>query len=144
MPSYSLLPDAFPGEGPLAGVLAGLEYARMEGFHVLATFACDTPFFPRDIVAQLYAGLAATDANVCVAKCDEQEDHTFALWRVSSTPLLVKAFADGQRSLGGMASLVSKVAFDFIAAGEGPDGNSFFNINSADDWRCAEEWMGSF
>lgn len=139
---YLLLPDAFPGEGPLAGVLAGLEYARIEEFPVVMTFACDTPFFPGDMVTRLHAGLAASEANVCVAKCGDEEHYTFGLWRTSCAPLLSKAFADGQRSLHGAASIVGKVAVNFPLVGDGPDGNVFFNINTACDRGCAEKWMG--
>ena len=139
---YSPLPDAFPGEGPLAGVLAGLEYANMEGFPLVATFACDTPFFPHEMVTPLRAGLVESDANVCVAKCGQDEHYTFALWKTSCVPVLLNAFTDGPRSLRGAADLVGRVTSEFPSAGEGPDGNVFFNINTLSDLASAEEWMG--
>ena len=45
--SYTLpcVPDSMSGHlGPLAGVLAGLEYARENGFGWIASVAADTPF----------------------------------------------------------------------------------------------------
>lgn len=137
----SPLPDAFPGEGPLAGVLAGLEYASMEGFPLVATFSCDTPFFPHDMVIQLHAALAASAANVCVAKHGQGEHHTLALWRTNCAASLAKAFADGQRSLHRAANLVGKLTFDFPSAGEGPQGDAFFNINTTSDLVAAKEWI---
>ena len=47
--NYTLpcIPDSISGYlGPLAGVLAGLEYARENGFGWIASVAADTPFFP--------------------------------------------------------------------------------------------------
>ena len=51
----------FPG--PLAGFLVGLE--RCETSH-LVTVPCDSPFFPRDMVARLAQGLAAADAEIAM------------------------------------------------------------------------------
>jgi molybdopterin-guanine dinucleotide biosynthesis protein A len=44
--------------GPLAGVLAGLDWAAEKGAETIVTAAADTPFFPCDLVPHL---LMATD-----------------------------------------------------------------------------------
>lgn len=136
-----VLPDDFPGEGPLAGILAGLAYAHTEGFPHVATFPCDTPFFPRDVVARLRAGLAASDADICVARRGSDEQQAFALWSVGCIPALADAFRGGLRSLHGVANIVTKNAVEFSATGEGPDGNAFFNINTVDDLARAQHWI---
>jgi molybdopterin-guanine dinucleotide biosynthesis protein A len=43
--------------GPLAGVLAGLEWVRdhAPGIERIATVSADAPFLPRDLVARLHA-----------------------------------------------------------------------------------------
>ena len=41
--------------GPLAGVLAGLDWAASLGADAVVTVAADTPFFPADLVARLKA-----------------------------------------------------------------------------------------
>ena len=49
-----VLPDSiadFPG--PLAGVLAGLDWAAAQGAETIVTVAADTPFFPCDLVERL-------------------------------------------------------------------------------------------
>ena len=52
-----VLPDSVPGfPGPLAGVLAGLDWAQALGAAQIVTVAADTPFFPTDLVARLQAG----------------------------------------------------------------------------------------
>ena len=47
-----ILHDTVPGHpGPLAGVLAGLDWAAGQGAQSIVTAAADTPFFPEDLVA---------------------------------------------------------------------------------------------
>ena len=49
----SCIADSLTGYlGPLAGVLAALEYAREHQFHWVASVAADTPFFPTDFVTR--------------------------------------------------------------------------------------------
>ncbi len=56
-----VLPDSIDGfAGPLAGVLAGLDWAAEQGADAIVTVAADTPFFPRDLVARL---MAASDGQ---------------------------------------------------------------------------------
>lgn len=138
---FETLPDAFPGEGPLAGVLAGLARARDEGYAVVATFPCDTPLLPRDTVASLYGGLTASHADICVAKHNAAEQFAVALWRVSCAPVLLNAFSDGLRSIRSAQDVFSTVAVEFPSLGEGPDGNAFFNINTTSDFAHAEQWL---
>ncbi|HJO51583.1 MAG TPA: molybdenum cofactor guanylyltransferase, partial [Sulfitobacter pontiacus] len=49
-----VLPDSIDGfAGPLAGVLAGLDWAAEQGADTIVTAAADTPFFPGDLAPQL-------------------------------------------------------------------------------------------
>ncbi len=49
--SQIVLPDLYDDRlGPLCGIVTGLSWCETEW---LATFPCDTPFLPRDLVAQL-------------------------------------------------------------------------------------------
>ena len=51
--------------GPLAGVLAGLDWAAAEGAEAIVTAAADTPFFPCDLVPKL--SYAAEKSSVSIA-----------------------------------------------------------------------------
>jgi len=49
-----ILADSVPGfVGPLAGILAGMDWAAEQGLTSIASFPCDAPLFPRDLVARL-------------------------------------------------------------------------------------------
>jgi len=141
--SLELLPDEFPGEGPLAGVLAGLARARAGGYAFMATFSCDTPFFPRETVALLHDRLATSGANICVAAHNGIEHRALAVWRTNCELALSSAFANGLRRLRGVGEILLKVTVEFPAVGEGPDGDAFFNINTGEDLARAERWMRS-
>jgi molybdopterin-guanine dinucleotide biosynthesis protein A len=50
-PNPNVVPDLFDDTlGPVCGIVTGLEWLHGD---VLATFPCDTPFLPHDLIAQL-------------------------------------------------------------------------------------------
>ena len=56
-----VLSDSLPDHpGPLAGVLAGLDWAAQMGVPAIVTAAADTPFFPNDLVARLQAAAGSS------------------------------------------------------------------------------------
>lgn len=81
-----VIPDSvadFPG--PLAGILAGLDWAatnRPEVAWVLSA-AADCPFLPRDLVARLHRARAAENAQLAVAASDGQSHPVIGLWSVA-------------------------------------------------------------
>jgi len=127
---YPLLFDTMDDTGPLAGILAGLEWARGTA-KWLTTFPCDTPFLPHDLVAQLMR--EAADAPVAARHADRLHG-VCAVWPVSCLERLRAEVEQGRlRSLHG--------ALDFLGgtvceAAAGPD--AFFNINTPDDLARAE------
>ncbi len=52
IPSMTDMPE-FMGQGPLAGILASLDYARQHKFDAIITLPSDTPFMPIDIAIKL-------------------------------------------------------------------------------------------
>ena len=81
-----VIPDTvenFPG--PLAGILAGLDWAaanRPEVAWVLSA-AADCPFLPRDLVARLHRARAEQNAQLAVAASDGQSHPVIGLWSVA-------------------------------------------------------------
>jgi molybdopterin-guanine dinucleotide biosynthesis protein A len=73
----------FPG--PLAGILAGLDWAasrRPEVSHILSA-AADCPFLPRDLVTRLNQARRAQGAELAVAASDGQTHPVIGLWSVA-------------------------------------------------------------
>lgn len=86
-----VLPDgAFAGQGPLAGVLAGLDWAAAQGAEALLTVPGDTPFIPPDLAAALAPPPAC-------AMSAGQVHHLVALWPVTARATLRRFLAEPGR-----------------------------------------------
>jgi len=72
----------FPG--PLAGILAGLDWAAANRPAVkwMLSAAADCPFLPRDLVLRLHQSLVEQDAELAVAASDGQSHPVIGLWSV--------------------------------------------------------------
>lgn len=133
-----LVRDAEPEQGPLAGILSALRWAKYSSLDVVATFACDTPFFPDDTVDRLVRHLTP-DAGVAVARSGGAAHHAFAVWRTASLALLETSYALDMRSLRQAQIAVRSVDVEFSPTG--PEGRAFFNINTPADLAAAENWL---
>lgn len=132
-----VVPDSLSGfAGPLAGVLAGMDWAADQGFDHIISVAADTPFFPRDLVARLTAqaplALAATREGDKIYR-----QPTFGLWPVALRDDLRAALKDGLRKV--------VIWTDHHNAGQAVwdvDGfDPFFNINTPEDIAMAEDQL---
>lgn len=133
-----VIPDTVPGHaGPLAGVLAGLDWAADQGADRIVTAAADTPFFPADLVARLQEeGEGMAHPLVLAATPDAERGRarhpTFGLWPVALREDLRAALNDGLRKVvlwtethGGREAV-----FD--------DADAFFNVNTPEDLTLAK------
>lgn len=133
-----IIPDERPDAGPLAALCSILDWAGREGFPLVMTASCDTPFVPRDIGRVLHASLV--DHDCAVASRGGTMHPTCALWRTARRAGVRTAFEAGVRSLHGAISRVSAIAVD-ISTANGPGGDPFFNINSQADMAVAQAWL---
>jgi molybdopterin-guanine dinucleotide biosynthesis protein A len=127
--------------GPLAGILAGLEWAAANATaHRLVTVAGDTPFFPGDLVTRLAEASEERPDTIAVASSNGRWHPTFALWPVELATTLRTALVDrDQRRVQAFIERCDHVAVDFAfprVAGMAYD--PFFNVNTPDDLAEAE------
>ncbi|MFN3261351.1 MAG: molybdenum cofactor guanylyltransferase MobA [Pikeienuella sp.] len=130
-----VIPDGaadFPG--PLAGVLAGMDWAALHGQTHILTAAGDTPFFPEDLGPRLAAALSEGIPAAFAAGADGRAHPTFGLWPVARREDLRAALAAGIRKVTLWAERCGAVAVPFPAARYDP----FFNVNAPDDIAAAE------
>ena len=113
--------------GPLAGVLAGLDWAADKGATHIVTAAADTPFFPCDLVPQLMWAAESSPAGMAMAHGPSGRHPTFALWPVSLSEDLRNALNNGLRKVVLWTDTHSCAAAHF------PDDAAFFNVNTPDD-----------
>lgn len=78
---HPILADTVAGfPGPLAGILAGMDWATETGARTVVTIAADTPFFPENLVARLAETIQDGDETIAVARSCGRPHPTFALW----------------------------------------------------------------
>ena len=124
--------DQVADAGPLAGVLAGMGWARAQGCDRLVTVAGDTPFLPADLVARLAAGGGGVPVSVAAT---DRVHPVFALWDVARADDLRAALAAGTRRVMDFAAAQGAVEVRFAVAG---GGDPFFNINTPEDLAQAQ------
>ncbi|WP_306133294.1 molybdenum cofactor guanylyltransferase MobA [Roseivivax marinus] len=139
-----VLPDSVADyPGPLAGVLAGLDWAAGQGAETIVTVAADTPFFPRDLVARLQAEAGGMDAPLALAATPDlrrgtARHPTFGLWPVALRDDLRAALGDGVRKV----VLWTDRHDGREALFDGP-GEPFFNVNTPEDLEAAQEMIAA-
>lgn len=148
----TVVADSIEGfAGPLAGVLAGLDWAAAQGADSIVTAAADTPFFPQDLVGRLVAASEGQAHPLVLATTPRSSDEvlksgggkrinrhpTFGLWPVALRDDLRAALNGGLRKVvlwtdqhGGREALFEAQPFD-----------PFFNVNTPEDLKRAEELL---
>ncbi|WP_299969855.1 molybdenum cofactor guanylyltransferase MobA [uncultured Roseobacter sp.] len=127
----------FPG--PLAGVLAGLDWAAEQGADTIVTAAADTPFFPQDLVPQLLLASEGMAAPLALAATPDPargtaRHPTFGLWPVALREDLRTALAGGLRKVVLWTDAHNARTATFPVVGFDP----FFNVNTPGDLTRAE------
>ena len=135
--------DGVPGRaGPLAGVLAGMEWAAAHApdISLVATFAADSPFFPLDLVKRLERALGP-DRPLARAASGGRAHPVFGLWPVALRRDLRRALErDGVRKVDAWTARHGVAEVDFPFAGPV---DPFFNVNAPDDLARAEEFFAA-
>lgn len=108
-----VVPDRFPGDGPLGGIITALtalltrsdsrsassDTSSPSEIDAVLVTACDLPWLTPATVAAVRRGLQGhADAGVAVAVGNRVEP-LCALWRASTLPILADAFDEGERAV---------------------------------------------
>lgn len=124
-----VLADSIDGfAGPLAGVLAGLDWAAAEGAEAIVTVAADTPFFPTDLVDRLVEVADGQTHPLVLAATPDGRQPTFGLWPAALRDDLRTALQDGLRKVVMWTDAHGGREAMFDAAGD-----PFFNVNTPED-----------
>jgi molybdopterin-guanine dinucleotide biosynthesis protein A len=137
-----LVPDTVEGfAGPLAGVLAGIEWAaRNTGADRLLTVAGDTPFFPTDLAVRLAQAVSRRPQSIALASSGGRNHPTFALWPIGlADDLRSRLVYHDERRVTAFIERHEHVAVDFpLPRTADMNYDPFFNINTPQDLAEAE------
>lgn len=128
--------------GPLAGVLAGMDWAREHapGARWIVTAATDTPFFPRDLVARFVAAAGHGEETIALARSGGHMHPVFGLWPLALAQDLRGWLTRGENSKvlawTDRHDMVAVTFPGFVAGGEMLD--PFFNANTPEDMAVAQ------
>ncbi|WP_378950601.1 molybdenum cofactor guanylyltransferase MobA [Mesorhizobium sp. ANAO-SY3R2] len=138
-----IIADTLAGyQGPLAGILAGFEWATVKPkiTHLLSV-AGDTPFFPPDLAARL--ATAGDPARIRVAASAGRLHPTFALWPVQLRDKLAAFLESGD--IRRVITFLEQTGMDAVDFPNEQLGRAtvdpFFNINTPEDLAQAERLL---
>ncbi|MGR3572043.1 molybdenum cofactor guanylyltransferase MobA [Brevirhabdus sp.] len=140
-----VLADSIEGyAGPLAGVLAGLDWAAGNGASHIVTAAADTPFFPCDLTPRLQLASELENRPIALAATPDPDrgmvrHPTFGLWPVALREDLRQALGQGTRKVVAWTDRHGTALARFDAEPFDP----FFNVNTPQDMDRARALSGS-
>lgn len=138
--SYRLpvVADDVPGfAGPLAGVLAGLDWAadNRPDLAFLASAPADCPFLPRDLVPRLHAARIAQGTELACAQSGGRRHPVVGVWPVALRDDLRHALVhDGLRKIEAWTARHGVALAEWRVEPIDP----FFNVNTPEDVAEAE------
>lgn len=114
--------------GPLAGILAGMEWARAHHPHAgwILTAPTDTPFLPMDLTVRLCGHMHVPEPDVLMVRHGSRREHTLAVWSVKLAVDLRRAVLEE-----GMRRVEAFAERHVVAELSWPGGGApFLNVNT--------------
>lgn len=123
---FPAIPDLYPGEGPLGGILTALAHSRAEWLLVVA---CDMPEVTADFLAGLLDRAREADRDAFLPHGPGgRPEPLCAVYRARARGTLEREFARGVRKV------TEAVAALDAAAWEVSEVAHFQNVNTPEDW----------
>jgi molybdenum cofactor guanylyltransferase len=133
-----VIADDVPGfAGPLAGILAGLDWAAVNEPDIgyVVSVPGDCPFLPRDLVARLYQARIASGKPLACARSGEWRHPVVGLWPVALRADLRHALTqEDLRKIEIWTARHGVALADWPAEPVDP----FFNVNTPEDAAAAD------
>lgn len=133
----AVVADAEPDQGPLAGLLAAMDWIQAQRLpsRAVMSVSTDTPFLPHDLIARLSAVSAEGPA---IASSLDRLHPVIGLWPLSLRDALAEALAQKRRSVEKFALRYEAIAVPFALRTIGAETvDPFFNINTPEDLALA-------
>ena len=123
--------------GPLAGILAGLDWAAVHAPEVayVASVPGDCPFLPRDLIARLHQARVAAGEPLACARSGEWRHPVVGVW-----PVALRADLRHALTKEDLRKIELWTARHGVALADWPTApvDPFFNVNTPEDAAAAE------
>lgn len=128
--AYRRVDDRRPGEGPLAGLAAGLAIAGGGEPVAVAVVACDYPFADPALWAALLA--AAPGATAAVPFAGGRAHPLAAVWRADAAAACDRSLERGERRVRGVLDAIGAVEVDLEGVAGLDPARALLNVNDAE------------
>lgn len=120
----------FAGQGPLAGILSGMEKSGSEWFAVIT---CDMPFVTTELFSELiHITSSQKGIQAVVPVVGDRNQPLAAVYHTSCAPVILKLLQEGKRSMNHLLRTVNTL---YIDEGTGCiEPNLFININTDEEY----------
>ena len=131
--------DCFEGQlGPLVGILTAMKWAKKnpKKYSWIATFPCDTPFFPESIIENFIAESKKKESLLLCASSHGRKHNIFGLWSLDLYDKLENDLVNKKiRKVQDWTekNKIKNLEFKF------KDYDPFFNINTEEDLEFAKK-----
>ena len=131
--------DCIKGQlGPLVGILTAMKWAKenLKECSWIATFPCDTPFFPETIIQKFIEKSKEKDSLLLCASSHGRKHNIFGLWSIEPYEKLHDDLINNKiRKVQDWIekNKIANVEFNF------KEYDPFFNINTLDDLEAAKK-----
>ena len=133
-----VVPDRWPGEGPLGGVLTGLEAVAPGDGDMLVVLTCDLAAIgAEEVVGLVDALVAAPAADIAAPRWEGRPQLLTAAWRGRAARELRAAFDSGERSVRRAVAASGVV----VTSVPGLDPAHLGDIDTPDDLRAARDGL---
>jgi molybdenum cofactor guanylyltransferase len=122
---YPVIPDAFPGEGPLGGILTALRHTSA-AWNLIT--ACDMPGLDSKFLRALLEAAEINQASTVPMGPSGRPEPLCVAWRRDVLGHLEKAFAGGIRSVAGACEGLRMAVYAVTEV------SHFQNVNTPEDW----------
>ena len=133
----SIIEDFEKGLGPLGGVLSAMKWIKenQKDYKWIATVPVDTPFFKRQILKDFIQNINFNESDLFFIKSNNTRHNIFGLWSINLLDKLEKDLNNGERKVEFWANNTGVKIINM----EFSNNNPFFNINTKEDLKKAEE-----
>jgi len=130
-------------QGPLIGIMTAMKYIKdnKKNFDWIATFPCDTPFFPELLIKKFIDNSKSKKSLLYFASSKGQRHNVFGLWSLKLYDKLHNDIVNkNSRKVEDWAEQndVQRIEFSF------EKDDPFFNINTEEDLIKAKELFNKF